>query len=327
METENKPIFKSKIPIKISKNIKIQKQGEEQQPEIDFTADEMVCNFENGPIAQQPYFEVVYWRQDWLFNTKVYKRYPLYLREAVRLNEDEDIWGLRRLFKLPREKSKPTKKPSPIPATVETQTEQITEHVDAQVQVLAVIDAPMKDGVRRIDKTSSPRPRVEFKGRKQANLLNIRETESQLEKPVFVLQDFTPKTLVDTHCKRSVNKKMVTDDDLVYYLKLEAAFLERTPLLHVQLKMKAQRFLKEFDMSLYTQKEKYQMVLRAVASAMLIDVEEQRVMKLESRFVEGELRHGHGKFFSKGPTRKTYLRHTLSDLGASVRNRWLKLVH
>lgn len=68
----------------------------------------------------------------------------------------------------------------------------------------------------------------------------------------------------------------VTDSDLVSYLRLEAAYQTRSPSLLLTLKNKAIRWFSQFDLSLYTLQEKYEMIMRAVTIAMLPDVEHSK---------------------------------------------------
>jgi len=66
-------------------------------------------------------------------------------------------------------------------------------------------------------------------------------------------------------------------DELVFKLKLEAAFRPRTPELFLQLKNKAVRYLEQFDTTQLTQRALYNLVVNAVGEAMTIGQEEANV--------------------------------------------------
>lgn len=131
--------------------------------------------------------------------------------------------------------------------------------------------------------------RVYFKGKKQAQQINCANDDEHATKPLFVKDLRRPKQIQPGvrcfPCQR-VNK--LVDVDLLAELRTEVAFMPRTPLLLIQLKMKAKKFLDRFDMSLFTSQEKYEMIMRAVGAAMLISKEEDDVRLMLDSYAERE---------------------------------------
>lgn len=128
----------------------------------------------------------------------------------------------------------------------------------------------------------TPKYRVYFKGKKQQQRINRLPHEEAEKLPTFV---FEPKVAqlakpvkTSLPCHRAKLLKALTSDvDLVYALKMEAAFIPRSISLLQQLKQKARKWLAGWDMSLYTSQQIYEMTMNAIGQAMLVDTHEERV--------------------------------------------------
>lgn len=160
---------------------------------------------------------------------------------------------------------------------------------------------------RPIKRIYSDKEKVYFKGVKQKQLCNNIPNKDQEIKPLFIkCQAFPePTNLIDTsRCMRSkLIKSMPTDIDLLNDLKMEAAFLPRTPTLLLQLKSRARKYLANWDLSKYTSTEIHNMVIRAIGAAMLITKEEEKVRALLHMYRERELiRPAHNQFLITGQT-------------------------
>lgn len=162
---------------------------------------------------------------------------------------------------------------------------------------------------RALDVTNAEKYKVYFRSGKQMQPCNRLPNEESDKLPLFTRQNIKPAVVKDTYwtifpCNREkLRRHMQTDVDLVYALKLEAAFCARTPGLLAQLKQKAKKWVAQWDMSLYTSKEIYEIITRAVGHAMLIDKEEEKVRALcHMRSERGNVRPVHNRFLSLGQT-------------------------
>lgn len=148
--------------------------------------------------------------------------------------------------------------------------------------------------------------KVYFKSKKRNQVINQLPDDEQSKKPQFIRENiipvFSPVRNPWFKCGRNkLAKEMTTDADLVNMLKMEAAFVPRTPALLQQLKHKGKKILDQFDMSLYTNEDKYNMLIRAVGAAMLVSEEEERVRAiLQSRHEREYLRPMHQQFLASG---------------------------
>jgi hypothetical protein len=76
--------------------------------------------------------------------------------------------------------------------------------------------------------------------------------------------------------RREARRKVENcDNELIYYLKVEALNQDRTTGLIPLLTGKAKRFLDKFDAADLTWERRYQIIVGAVKAAMLIDPEEE----------------------------------------------------
>lgn len=150
--------------------------------------------------------------------------------------------------------------------------------------------------------------KVYFRGLKQ-QLESNRLPDPEVEKlPLFIREDQPcrlgrePPTIFPCH-RRKLLKWFATDVDLVYALKMEAAFQPRTTNLLLQLKQKARKFLAGWDMSAYSTKEQYEMAMKAIGQAMLISTEEMKIQALMHIGQERKVhRPNHNGFFRDGRT-------------------------
>lgn len=150
-------------------------------------------------------------------------------------------------------------------------------------------------------KTFANKHRVHFKGKKREQIINQVDTEEDL-KPLFVKEhvEYRCKPPWYASCFPCARLPLLkTDNDLLYHLKLEAAFCPREPLLLLQLKQKAKRFLGDYDMSKYTMKEIYDMVADAVTKAYLVGPDEERYISYMNSPKESERIARHNKVFRK----------------------------
>lgn len=131
-----------------------------------------------------------------------------------------------------------------------------------------------------IDFESRKRKRYQNRGEKQAHPSNVTPTEKD-ENTWFELEPV--RSTQGTSCFDWVfpcrkRKPLVSDSDLVAHLKLEALFTPRTPLLLAQLRLKAKRFLADFDLSALSTHETYVMVAQAIGMAYDVSEVEGRVI-------------------------------------------------
>lgn len=150
--------------------------------------------------------------------------------------------------------------------------------------------------------------KVYFKGLKQqleSNRLPDPEVERLplfIEEPTPCRLGVEPPTIFPCH-RRKLLRWFNTDVDLVYALKMEAAFQPRTQTLLLQLKQKARKFLAGFDMSAYSTKEQYEMAMKAIGQAMLVSTEEMKIQALMHIGQERKVhRPNHTGFFRDGRT-------------------------
>lgn len=147
--------------------------------------------------------------------------------------------------------------------------------------------------------------KVYTRGAKQAlptNVLPDKEVDNQ---PLFVVEqkslEHAQKLQAASACQRElVDKLFQSDIDLVYHLKLEAAFVPRTTQLLVQLKHRARKWMAQWDCSHYTSKEQYQIMMAAIGQAMCIDQWEENIRTLMRQRPEAEIRRKHNSFLDLG---------------------------
>ncbi|APG76397.1 hypothetical protein 1 [Hubei tombus-like virus 16] len=147
-----------------------------------------------------------------------------------------------------------------------------------------------------------------FKGEIQKQQINCLPELTQEKQPLFKLERVCPKPMKNTYPttwdiwgnRKWLLEHMETDKDLLAYLRLEAAFVPRTPALLLQLKVKAKRFMDQLDCSLYTREEINDMIIRAVGAATLIGKEEEKVRALMNVKTEKKMREKHHAFFREG---------------------------
>lgn len=170
--------------------------------------------------------------------------------------------------------------------------------------------APENDGYAGMYDRELPAPKrkVYFRGRKREQRINRVADKEVDTKPQFIVEPTrVPKPQMPftmTPCTRDMLlRSLSTDADLLYELKLEAFGVPRTPLLIQQLKQKAKRFIAQWDMSLYTTEQVYQMIARSIAQAMMIDKEEERLRAAMNLYTEKTImRPLHTQFFQLGKT-------------------------
>lgn len=131
----------------------------------------------------------------------------------------------------------------------------------------------------------APRYRVMFRGRKQFHALNRLPLEEGDRLPMFAYEPKQPKlapiiSKTGPCSRRKLLKDFETDSDLVYVLKMDAAFQQRSVSLLLQLKQKARKWLAGWDMSAYTSQQIYEMAMKAIGQAMLVDEWEEKIRAL-----------------------------------------------
>lgn len=156
---------------------------------------------------------------------------------------------------------------------------------------------------------SKSKKKVYHKGKKQKQLCNNVADKEKDALPLFKIEVAktkllkTPLFIPPDRRETFLQVNMRTDQDLVAELKLEAAFLPRTTALLQQLKSKARKFISEWDMSLYTMEQVYQMVMRAIGHAMIVSPEEEKVRALLDTYAERKvIRPIHNQFLLSGQT-------------------------
>lgn len=150
--------------------------------------------------------------------------------------------------------------------------------------------------------------KVYFRGLKQqleSNRLPDPEVERLplfIEEPCRCRLGVEPPQVFPCH-RRKLLRWFNTDADLVYALKMEAAFQPRTTSLLLQLKQKARKFLAGWDMSAYSSQQQYEMAMKAIGQAMLISTEEMKIQALMHIGQERKVhRPNHTGFFRDGRT-------------------------
>lgn len=150
--------------------------------------------------------------------------------------------------------------------------------------------------------------KVYFKGKKSKQVVNSKPNPDQEQKPLFVKEKNRPsynkvKSYWFPCSRKRLLRKFETDQDLIYELKMESAFMPRDTTLLLSLKYKARRYLDMYDLTLFTMKERYEIIMRAVGAAMLIDEEEEKVRNLLDSYHEKHcLRPAHNAFLKEGRT-------------------------
>jgi len=151
-----------------------------------------------------------------------------------------------------------------------------------------------------------------FKGNIRKQQCNALEEPTQEKQPLFVQTRADPVVLPcdPPKCdgladfiygnRKWLLQHMASDDELVNYLRLEAAFVPRTMGLLLQLKIKAKRFMDQLDCSRYTRREINDIIIRAVGIAMCVDKEEEKVRLLLALPREITNRERHSAFFREG---------------------------
>jgi hypothetical protein len=184
----------------------------------------------------------------------------------------------------------------------EVQTNQLGNDVACGPEDLTVI--PTSNMIRDYQQ----KYRVYFKSNKRQQCINDIPNPEVDKLPLFV-PDLVEPTYAQLECRtgkctrEKLRKRMQTDRDLVSELKMEAAFLPRTPQLAMQLKQRARKWMAQFDCSLLTLDQQYKLVVRAVGAAMLISQEEEKVRTLLHSYGERELvRPAHNQCFIAGRT-------------------------
>lgn len=124
--------------------------------------------------------------------------------------------------------------------------------------------------------------KVYHKSKKQNQQVNCEPTDED-KNPLFIREDKTIPlnlTCFEKLCAPYKTDDFKTDQDLVWHLRLEAAFQPRTSSLLLSLKNKAIRWFQRYDSSKYTMQERYEMIMRAVVQAMLPETEMDKIMWL-----------------------------------------------
>lgn len=146
--------------------------------------------------------------------------------------------------------------------------------------------------------------RFYFRGKKQQEQVNKTDDSECMSKTLFRFDRASVKYQVPkVRCFPCQRKIEDVDRDLLNELRLEVAFLPRSPLLLLQLKYKARKYLDQFDLSLYTMEDRYNMIMRAVTAAFLISEEEDRARVVLDAYTEREwMRPINNSFLSEGQT-------------------------
>lgn len=126
-----------------------------------------------------------------------------------------------------------------------------------------------------------------YRGEKRENKYNTLPDPNIDKTSMYVVQPYAQPAqqywrdpLVLLFGKDRFKKSLKTDADLVAYLRLEAAFLPRTPLLAVQLRVKAKKWLNEFDKSAISHDEAYELIVSAVMQAYEVDRRERLASRI-----------------------------------------------
>jgi len=102
--------------------------------------------------------------------------------------------------------------------------------------------------------------------------------------------------------ERRLNKKHIEnlDEELGFYLKVEALLKARTPACMQQLTGKAKRFLEKYDCSALSWQSRYEIIVGAVKFAMCIDHHEDGIRQAMKAGDQDELRQKSADFVIKG---------------------------
>lgn len=90
------------------------------------------------------------------------------------------------------------------------------------------------------------------------------------------------------------------DKDLYNFLRLEVAYLPRTPLTFIMLKEKAKRFMMQFDKHFITRKNATNLILRSVNAAFLPSQDEMGALSVAGNLKNQFILSRHNQYFSKG---------------------------
>lgn len=145
--------------------------------------------------------------------------------------------------------------------------------------------------VDRALRLNNPKNFLYIRSNKSDHISQQVEIPEEQEKPLFIKDPrrMKPKLTVCEKFGRWVDDKtgatdgvyyskdFETDADLVMHLRGEAAFCKRSPALMLVLKHKAYRFMEKYDLSLITEAQRYQIVMRAVAQAFMEDHEQYKI--------------------------------------------------
>lgn len=168
--------------------------------------------------------------------------------------------------------------------------------------------------------------RFYFSGKKDQCIFNKLPVDGQEQNTLYLTEacDYKPAIKIK-QCSlptaiRDGRFSLLTDEDLVAELQLDAAFQPRTPSLMIQLKNKARRFMARFDCSNYSKMEITNIILRAVAIAMCVPQEELKIEALLLSRHERLLRRSHNQFLNEGgiawnAQKPTYLAAIKENLG------------
>lgn len=146
---------------------------------------------------------------------------------------------------------------------------------------------------------------VYTRGEKSKLPMNVLPNKEVHNNPVFIAEPRELKHAVKlpggSACSRQlVDSLFQSDVDLVYHLKMEAAFVPRTPQLLVQLKHRARKWMAQWDCSHYSSKEQYRIMMAAIGQAMCIDQWEENIRTLMRQRPESHIRRKHNSFLDLG---------------------------
>lgn len=138
------------------------------------------------------------------------------------------------------------------------------------------------------------KPRKELKPLFRAEMVEtelklVRDYEEEAANPIYhpeynmEMPQYKPKDKAAFLSPAQADEDHIVDKHLLGKLRLEALFAVRTPKLLTQLKLKAKQELKKFDLSLYTEDERCQLIGQAVAEAYIPSNMEVRLVNMLSR--------------------------------------------
>lgn len=172
----------------------------------------------------------------------------------------------------------------------------------------ALNEKPKAEWPYKTPEIMTAKHRVYVKGLKRQIICNRLPDPEQEKSPLFILEEQraklaeTPRTMFP--CDRAaILRKFKADTDLVHYLKMESAFVPRTPALALQLKQKARKWMAAWDLSNYNSKQIHDMTMAAIGQAMLVDQWEEDMRALMHIGPERKwMRPAHNAFFREGRT-------------------------